>query len=74
MGRQLFSLDGHEDEVLDVTFDPRGQLLASASADGNAILWDVTMTTVNQFGDSKAKQLAKLTGHEGEISKVSCYA
>lgn len=66
-GRQLHLLTGHQDEVLDVTFDPSGRRLASASADGTARVWNVGIS-----GETKsAKFLSTLIGHEGEVSKVS---
>jgi dynein assembly factor with WDR repeat domains 1 len=37
----LRCFDDHADEVLDIAFNPTGTLLASASADGNAILYSV---------------------------------
>lgn len=52
---------GHEDEVLDVTFDYTGQNVATASADGTAKLF----STVTQ------QCIVKLEGHSGEVSKVS---
>ena len=51
---------GHEDEVLDVTFDYTGQNVATASADGTAKLF----STVTQ------QCVVKLEGHGGEVSKV----
>src|SRR5207249_2477243 len=38
---RLGSLEGHEGEVLQVTFNHAGDLLVSASWDGTTRLWDV---------------------------------
>ncbi len=54
-------MTGHEDEVLDVAFDYTGQFLLSASAD----------TTARIYNAVTHQLIAKLEGHEGEISKVS---
>ena len=55
------TLRGHDDEVLDVTFDYTGQYLLTASADSTARCYNVTTHQL----------ISKLEGHEGEISKVS---
>ena len=55
------TLRGHDDEVLDVTFDYTGQYLLTASADSTARVY-------NAFTHNL---ISKLEGHEGEISKVS---
>jgi len=60
-GQCIGTLSGHEDEVLDVTFDYTGQYLLTASADSTARLYNVATQQL----------MAKLEGHEGEISKVS---
>ena len=39
------SLSGHKGYVCSVAFSPNGQLLASASSDGNIIIWDVVTQT-----------------------------
>ena len=59
-GRLNGTLKGHEDEVLDVAFDMKGQHLLTASADGTARCYDAT----------NHKLVSKFEGHEGEISKV----
>ena len=51
---------GHEDEVLDVTFDYTGQNVATASADG----------TAKMFGTATQQCIVKMEGHSGEVSKV----
>lgn len=58
------TLKGHEDEVLDVSFDLFGHQLASASADATAILWNIDEIT-------EIKQLKHLRGHGSEITKAS---
>ena len=60
-GQCIGTLSGHDDEVLDVTFDYTGQYLLTASADSTARLYNVATQQL----------LTKLEGHEGEISKVS---
>ncbi|NWT87036.1 DAW1 factor, partial [Lanius ludovicianus] len=60
-GTHIATLAGHREEVLDVCFDYAGQRIATASADGSARVYN-----------AETKQcIAKLEGHEGEISKVS---
>ncbi|NXT11092.1 DAW1 factor, partial [Prunella fulvescens] len=60
-GTHIATLAGHSKEVLDVCFDYTGQRIATASADGSARVYN-----------AGTKQcIAKLEGHEDEISKVS---
>ncbi|NXE59673.1 DAW1 factor, partial [Calcarius ornatus] len=60
-GTHIATLAGHSKEVLDVCFDYAGQRIATASADGSARVYN-----------AGTKQcIAKLEGHEDEISKVS---
>ncbi|NWZ99935.1 DAW1 factor, partial [Nesospiza acunhae] len=60
-GAHIATLAGHSKEVLDVCFDYAGQRIATASADGSARVYN-----------AGTKQcIAKLEGHEDEISKVS---
>ncbi|NXC52798.1 DAW1 factor, partial [Aleadryas rufinucha] len=60
-GAHIATLAGHRKEVLDVCFDYAGQRIATASADGSARVYN-----------AETKQcIAKLEGHEDEISKVS---
>jgi WD40 repeat protein len=53
-------LRGHSDEVLSVAFSPDGEKLVSASRDGDARLWDLSMGTV-----------AVLRGHGGAVFDAS---
>ncbi|NXU66469.1 DAW1 factor, partial [Horornis vulcanius] len=60
-GTHIATLAAHSKEVLDVCFDYAGQRIATASADGSARVYN-----------AGTKQcIAKLEGHEDEISKVS---
>ena len=63
MNSCLATLRGHDDEVLDLTFDNNGKKLASASSDTTARVWDVT---------SDFQQLALMKGHREEVSKGDC--
>jgi WD40 repeat protein len=40
-GEQLYRFVGHTDEIYDVAFSPDGTRLASVSADGTIVIWDV---------------------------------
>jgi WD40 repeat protein len=50
-------------------FSPNGKILAVASEDGQARLWDVSNFSKNQT----AETLARLTGHEGAVTDVQFY-
>ena len=50
-------LSGHADEITEVQFSPNGTLIATASVDGTAKIW-------NRFG----KELYTLEGHAGRIN------
>ena len=52
---------GHNDEVLDVTYDACGSKILTASADGTARVFNAQTGTCQSI----------LVGHDGEISKVS---
>ncbi len=49
---------GHSNKINDAVFSPDGKLIASAGAEGVAILWD----------SYSRRELRRFTGHEGEIS------
>ena len=55
------TLTGHTGGVNSASFSPDGTLLASASADGTVILWDV----------AKREETATLTGHTDGVNSVS---
>jgi dynein assembly factor with WDR repeat domains 1 len=56
----VHTLRGHNDEILDVSFNATGSKLVTASADGTSRVFN----TVNGACQ------AILIGHEGEISKI----
>lgn len=59
-GQCVHTLRGHNDEILDVSFNATGSKLVTASADG----------TSRVFNTINGACQAILIGHEGEISKV----
>ncbi|MEM9004750.1 MAG: AAA-like domain-containing protein [Cyanobacteria bacterium P01_F01_bin.86] len=54
------SLEGHSDSVLDVTFSPDGNTLATASQDGTVKLWDM-----------EGNELNTLEGHSNSVLSVA---
>src|SRR5437588_3227871 len=54
-------VEGHTDNVYSLCFSPDGKLLASASGDGTARLWDV----------ATGKQKRELKGHDGNVYAVA---
>lgn len=57
----LGTLHGHEDRVYDVAFEPSGDFLASASADGTIKLWSIKNGTC----------IYTLKGHKGSVNAVA---
>ncbi|MDE0468725.1 MAG: WD40 repeat domain-containing protein [Candidatus Poribacteria bacterium] len=41
-------LTGHTERVYSVAFSPDGSALANGSYDGTILLWDLTISTLNQ--------------------------
>lgn len=58
----IFELTGHTDEVLDITFDYTGSLLATSSSDCTARVWNVS---------GASNLMCTMEGHNDEVSKVS---
>jgi RNA polymerase sigma factor (sigma-70 family) len=55
------TLEGHEDRVHGVAYSPDGKLLATASDDGTARIWEL----------ATGKTLVTLRGHDGPIYRVA---
>ena len=62
--RRLALLTGHEDEVSQVAFNPRGSRLLTSSADGTARLWAADE-------DRPGHCLQVLIGHQDEVFSSS---
>ena len=59
-GELILELIGHNARILDATFSPNGQLIATASADGTARIWDI----------STGNELVSLIGHSDAVNDV----
>ena len=60
-GRQALALNGHEGDVLAVTFSRDGQRVVSGGADRMVRIWDA----------ASGRQLHALRGHSGDITAVA---
>ncbi len=49
-GKELKTLNGHQDGVFDVSFSSDGKTLASISVDGTVILWNFDLDKLMQSG------------------------
>src|SRR5207249_1859283 len=59
-GKSLFRLQAHRVAIWSVAFSPDGRLLATASRDSTAKLWDV----------ESGQALRTFRGHRGEVMSV----
>jgi WD40 repeat protein len=57
----LITLSGHEDGIRDVAYSPDGSLIATASGDGTAILWDA----------ATGSRILTLIGHSSGIFSLA---
>lgn len=66
-------LPGHTRAITDVAFSPNGQVLATASLDGNVILWDMTgdPEPIGKLGDGKSPVVALAFGPCGRRLAVA---
>src|SRR5215213_5850746 len=55
------TLEGHEDDVNSVAFDPAGRMLASGSSDKTVKLWDA----------ASGSFIRTLEGHQGVVNSVA---
>jgi len=61
VSRAVLTLSGHKDDVWSVAFNPDGKRLATASADGAAMIWDA----------STGAALSTLAGHSDEVVNLA---
>lgn len=59
-GTPLFTLSGHQEDVLLAVWSPDGRRIATASSDDTAVIWDA----------SSGLQIAVLRGHTGDVNSV----
>ncbi|MGH3901605.1 MAG: helix-turn-helix domain-containing protein [Pseudonocardiaceae bacterium] len=59
--RQIATLNGHTDRIFSAEFSPDDRILATASADGTARLWNV----------ASRQSLATLAGHVGRVNNAT---
>ncbi|MEZ4668388.1 MAG: TIR domain-containing protein [Anaerolineae bacterium] len=66
-GNQLAILEGHTSPITRVRWSPDGTLIATASADGNAMIWSISSDYQTQ---AQATLLHLLSGHTNRINMV----
>jgi WD40 repeat protein len=52
-GQEVFSWQGHQDNVYDIDFSPDGEWLYTASYDHTAKVWDITLTSDSGSGKNR---------------------
>ncbi|HAA48867.1 MAG TPA: hypothetical protein DCE43_04060, partial [Planctomycetaceae bacterium] len=60
-GKELATLQGHEERVYSVRFSPNGKKLATAGGDNKARIWDA----------ETGKELLVLTGHSSDATGLA---
>ncbi|BAM81905.1 probable WD repeat domain protein [Cyanidioschyzon merolae strain 10D] len=68
-------LRAHDSDVLDVSFAPHGEALASCSVDNTVCVWRIELSTKHgdddQWITANGSLLARLRGHHGMVKGVS---
>ncbi len=67
----LRTFEGHQDQVLGVAFDPKGRILASASADTTLKLWDVQSGELLRTLEEYTSEVWGATLQGGEVWGVA---
>ncbi len=67
-GEQRLILDGHAEPVTAVAFSPDAGRLATASADGTTLIWDIAQAGP---GNTLTQPALTLSGHTAEVTDVT---
>jgi WD40 repeat protein len=59
--KEIYKLEGHSDNILDMAITPDGRSIITASKDTTLKVWDVM----------QGRELQNLVGHNGRVSKVA---
>ena len=63
---KYFTLEGHGPQVLAADFHPEGNMVATASSDRSACIWDLSPAASGE----KPKRVQRLTGHSDWIQEI----